>query len=1388
MQKRLLIPILLLLASALYSQQPKLVLPIGHTNLVNDAVYSHDGTRVATASVDHTAKIWDLASGKLLYDLKGHTDEIISVSFSHNDSRILTYANDGALALWNAKTGALIKIWGNEMGTLHGISGEVSMHWLYYNAAFSPDDKWILHVNRDSLLLFQAIDGKLLAKEKISEEFLSTARFSPDGKTFVTITRDFTAKIWQILSVQGHLTFVPLHTLSTNQKGIPPLTVWGSNEGARWTSDIKFSNDGKWLVTAHGFANYIQVFDAHTGTWQSDMIGHTKRISSVEFSTDGSMLVTGSQDGMVKNWDTKTGKLLYTFPSRDSAYLALPDIEKRDMYHESTAQFSPDGNKILVSEVNWGDTIFINLWDSHSGNFIKNIYQSKRNIRRINFNKDGSRLLFAMNENMAIIKDLDKLNTQLELKGHTNFFDYTCFNPDGSILVTVILQNKRAYLWNAQSGSLIRMIDLPDAFCTSDFDLYGRFRLSKDGKMLISPGAEYRPTQRDKFAFIYKLGIWELKSGRMLYNMDIGNEELIDIQYDAEKKYAFTGKERYYFNDSILTGPPHYTKWDIVSGKPVQSDTVYGKLFSENPESLFAEYNSDSTRLLTSMSANSVTVKEVRTGNIIRTFKGYKGYPIQSAHFSPDGKGVLISSGEVKNGLYTPSAIKYGVYSVFEEKEKDTIKKSEVALWEIISGKKLLGFSEKDSTISTQAYYSRDGKKVIAYYDVDSIKVWDSRTGKMLNNVSMFHYSDYLSTPGISSNGKQIAYLDDNDQLQIFDGYEGKFKHTVIPQNALVNSITFSPDGSSLTTTASDHTLQKWETATGKLLYTFYVIDSTDYLVVDNFGRYDGTDIPRRSLFFTCNDEIIDLEQFEKLCWEPGLVSKLQGYNKEQITAKKLSDISICNFTPEVEQKGLVNGNYNYLISERNGGIGEIQLFINGKLVKNYQPGKLTKEGLHQYRLSVPAKELERYFASGIANRITVKATTKDSSMTSRGGEGEGPVLDNKKGNPNMYIVSIGINDYKGQELKLRYASTDAESFASVLTPAAKKLLNTDSVQHVKSYVFSTEENNPNKPYKQAIKERFIKIAAESTADDILVIFFAGHGVLQGGQKTFYLLTQDAAAFNLTGVEKDVAISFEELSELMRNIVANKQVLIIDACNSGQAVDAQQLLGKREIPADLARAQENLRDQTGTYILAASASGRPAFEATQFGQGLLTYSLLSGIKNQDGLTENKFIGVTQWFNAALKTVTELAREVGDRQDPKIIGNGSFAVGMVDPAMIQNIKLANRKKVFARSFLFKTTDMIDNLHLSNTVDSVLNIRSAMGVESPLSFIEANTSPDAYSIRGSYLVENGKLTVKISLIHNDNKETDFEKTGSVNERGTIALGIVAEVVAFLKNNTR
>ena len=73
----------------------------GHTKYVTSVSWSPDGSRIATASRDGTARVWDAASGAEALTLKGHTGDVSSVSWSPDGRRIATASSDKTARVWD---------------------------------------------------------------------------------------------------------------------------------------------------------------------------------------------------------------------------------------------------------------------------------------------------------------------------------------------------------------------------------------------------------------------------------------------------------------------------------------------------------------------------------------------------------------------------------------------------------------------------------------------------------------------------------------------------------------------------------------------------------------------------------------------------------------------------------------------------------------------------------------------------------------------------------------------------------------------------------------------------------------------------------------------------------------------------------------------------------------------------------------------------------------------------------------------------------------------------------------------------------------------------------------------------------------------------------------
>src|SRR5262249_41409604 len=175
------------------------------------------------------------------------------------------------------------------------------------------------------------------------------------------------------------------------------------------------------------------------------------------------------------------------------------------------------------------------------------------------------------------------------------------------------------------------------------------------------------------------------------------------------------------------------------------------------------------------------------------------------------------------------------------------------------------------------------------------------------------------------------------------------------------------------------------------------------------------------------------------------------------------------------------------------------------------------------------------------------------------------------------------------------------------------------------------------------------QIAQKAQPEDHLVIFFASHGT--AAKNSFYIIPHDLGyqgrreELDAAAVRNILAhsISDRELEQALEGIDAAQIVVVIDACNSGQALEAEE---KRRGPMN-SKGLAQLAYEKGMYALTASQSYQAALEASQLGHGLLTYALVEeGLKTAAADNEPKdgVVSAREWLDFATERVPQMQEE------------------------------------------------------------------------------------------------------------------------------------------------
>ncbi len=377
-----------------------------------------------------------------------------------------------------------------------------------------------------------------------------------------------------------------------------------------------------------------------------------------------------------------------------------------------------------------------------------------------------------------------------------------------------------------------------------------------------------------------------------------------------------------------------------------------------------------------------------------------------------------------------------------------------------------------------------------------------------------------------------------------------------------------------------------------------------------------------------------------------------------------------------------------------------------------------------------------------------------------------------------LHAIVAGVGHYAGPQLRLAFAGKDAADFARALELGGARLFGAERVRlHLLTDHTKAEETVPNerRPTHNNLQQAFATVAEEAAAGDILVVFLSGHGVMgpgEPGEADYYYLTREAQGTDLSDpvVRKLWGVSSRELTDWIKPILATKQVMILDTCAAGGAIE--RLVAERRIPGSQIIALEQLKDRTGFHILAGSAADRISYEASRFGQGLLTYALLSGMKGA-ALKHGDVVDVQALFQHARDQVPRLARQIGGIQEPRLASprGESFAIGRMAEEDRRLVPLSLAKLVFLRAHFGDELRWQDHLRLSQRFNDRLRIENYAASRGALVFVDAEDYPDAWRINGRYVKAADGVRVRARLFLGNEQKLAFEVLLPLEEEGQV-----------------
>jgi hypothetical protein len=396
---------------------------------------------------------------------------------------------------------------------------------------------------------------------------------------------------------------------------------------------------------------------------------------------------------------------------------------------------------------------------------------------------------------------------------------------------------------------------------------------------------------------------------------------------------------------------------------------------------------------------------------------------------------------------------------------------------------------------------------------------------------------------------------------------------------------------------------------------------------------------------FALGDELIPLDNIYDNFFRPNLLAIQGGVTYEPTlniskltpppTVKILSPENKSNSsTAQVEVK--------VQVEDAGGGIDEIRLYHNGKLIEGTQRGFKKVNSKSDDNIIFFTIQL----LGGVNN---IKATAFNNQRTEAI---PSEIVVNyqltQQIKPNLYVIAIGINKYRNPKYNLNYAENDANGFVSALESGAASIFGSIN----KTFVLNEAAT------RDGILSAFEKVKSQVQPQDVFVFYYAGHGVMDGGsnrsQPEFYLVPHDVTKmYEADELLKEKGVSADDLLQLSKSLLAQKQLFVLDACQSGGALQTFAMRGAAE-----EKAIAQLARSTGTYFIAASGTEQFATEVATLGHGVFTYALIQTLKGDCRNTPDKKVTVNMLKSCIEELVPDLTQKhKGEPQFPTGYGFG-----------------------------------------------------------------------------------------------------------------------------------
>lgn len=842
-------------------------------------------------------------------------------------------------------------------------------------------------------------------------------------------------------------------------------------------------------------------------------------------------------------------------------------------------------NKLIVSSdkrylISASDDKSIRVWDTKTKNEVKKILgeitPDSGKIFAIALSPNDKYLATAgfLKNNEIRIYDFKSGKLLQLLKSHTNIISDLKFSKDGKFLVSAS-DDESIKIWEVKSWKLNKAFYSHINYAPKQVEI---FKILNEYRILS--------VESDNKAYLYSLEI-ELNSFK-------ANHELLYVAI-SDKFIAICGYER-----KIYIFDLELNLLQTIESKTKPS----GLAFSPNGKYLLSGKSSY---------PNECNIYETTTFRKISNFTKHNDL-VKAVTFLDDE--VAITAGGENNEIY--------FWDIKTEEELAKIEGVGNTIWSVGIKGNLIGFGNSWTASKGQSKLQKcfDLKKLqilidvnfnefdrnkinyLNYYLKDSIGgkyEYDDAVLKILQDEKTIatiirdstngyrhrcysFYKDKIISGG--SHGNLIAYNLDGMEIAKFIGHTDDIWSIAIEDATLVSG-------------GSDQIIKLWnleELDSKSEIYPFlnlFVSKDDEWILWSEEGYYTSSLKGDKYVGYYINRgedkeaEFFSSDKFFDELYRPNVIEAIVENKNKEITLtsknkkikKKVIEkealppkvILLSEAYLEIENKDIT---LEFEIEPKNE-IKEIEIFLNGREIKKI------KEIKDKYFEKIEINNSESYiqiFAKGKYRSEPTNITIKRK------------IIEHLP-KPNLYILSIGVSEYKNRDYNLKYADSDAEAITRIFKLQEKYLYNRVEVKLLKNQD-ATKDN---------ILDELDWLEKEVTQKDVAILFLAGHGI-NDHKGAYYFLNYEVELNRL----RRTATKWIEFEDIVKTL-PSKVLLLIDTCHAGAIMGNR----KRDIVGAI---KELMSTGSGQIIMSATTGGSYSLEDEEWEHGVFTKAIIEALE------------------------------------------------------------------------------------------------------------------------------------------------------------------------------